>query len=118
MSKLSKLVGYFDLRQNVLPKLTTGNERKSMKVVEQILLYLGILIGVFFSDFVMEFEKDVALHFEISVTKFIVSSIITIVIVPLVYEKLDVDPRAPFIVQFGLFVQNGFFWRAIIGAIQ
>jgi len=39
------------------------------------------------------------------------------VIIPVVFEKLSVRPDAPFIVRFGLFVQNGVFWQVIIGSI-
>jgi hypothetical protein len=36
------------------------------------------------------------------------SAAIAFIIVPLVYENLMLNQKAPFIVQFGIFVQNGF----------
>ena len=37
--------------------------------------------------------------------------------IPVVYEKLQLNPGVPFVVQFGLFVQTGVFWHIIIGTI-
>ncbi|MBU7038616.1 MAG: hypothetical protein HXS52_11850 [Theionarchaea archaeon] len=32
-------------------------------------------------------------------------------------EKLNLNPDAPFIVQFAIFVQNGVFWHMLIDSI-
>jgi hypothetical protein len=37
--------------------------------------------------------------------------------IPVVYEKLTLNPHAPFIVQFAIFVQNGVFWHMLIDSI-
>jgi hypothetical protein len=53
----------------------------------------------------------------ITAGEIILSAVIALVIIPLVYEKLNLNPGAPFIVQFGLFVQNGVFWHVLIDSI-
>jgi hypothetical protein len=53
----------------------------------------------------------------ITLGEVILSAVIAFIIVPLVYEKLMLNPKAPFIVQFGLFVQNGVFWHILVDSI-
>jgi hypothetical protein len=53
----------------------------------------------------------------ISIPKVILSAAVAFVIIPVVYEKLNLNPDAPFIVQFAIFVQNGVFWHMLIDSI-
>lgn len=83
----------------------------------QILMYVGIVIGVLFSSFVSQFREGASLEIKFTLSKIIISSIIALAIIPKVYEKLNLNPRVPFIVQLGIFVQNGVFWHTLIKAI-
>jgi hypothetical protein len=104
------------------------NEKKPVKIISdtpnvlsplrQILMYLGIFIGVLFSSWVDQFKHGGDVNIKFTVGRIIISSIIALVIVPIAYEKLNVSPRAPFIVQFGIFVQNGIFWQVLIKAVS
>jgi len=92
--------------------------RKSvMSLVHQLLMYLGTFLGVLLSTAVNHFIN--AESFELTVTfgEVVVSAAIALVIIPLVYEKLMLNPKAPLIVQFGIFVQNGVFWHVLIESI-
>jgi hypothetical protein len=87
-----------------------------LSVTRQLLMYLGTFLGVLVSTAVAHSRSG---HFDVAITlgKVAVSAVIALVIIPLVYEKLMLNPKAPFIVQFGLFVQNGVFWHVLIDSI-
>jgi hypothetical protein len=87
-----------------------------LTVLRQVLMYLGAFVGVLLSSAIMQFrsgQTDPA----ISIPKVILSAVVAFVIIPVVYEKLNLNPDAPFIVQFAVFVQNGVFWHMLIDSI-
>jgi hypothetical protein len=90
--------------------------RVFLSVTRQLLMYLGTFIGVLLSTAVTHFRTG-NIDLTITVGEVLVSAVIALVIIPLVYEKLNLNPKAPFIVQFGLFVQNGVFWHVLIDSI-
>jgi hypothetical protein len=92
------------------------NEESNISVTRQLLMYTGVFIGVLLSTAVAHFGSG-STDPTITAGEIILSAVIALVIVPLVYEKLDLNPKAPFIVQFGLFVQNGVFWHVLIDSI-
>jgi hypothetical protein len=87
-----------------------------LTVLRQVLMYFGAFVGVLLSSAIMQFrsgQTDPA----ISIPEVILSAAIAFVIIPVVYEKLNLNPDAPFIVQFAIFVQNGVFWHILIDSI-
>jgi hypothetical protein len=93
-----------------------NEDRVFLSVTRQLLMYLGTFIGVLLSTAVTHFRTG-STDLTITVGEVLVSAVIALVIIPLVYEKLNLNPGAPFIVQFGLFVQNGVFWHVLIDSI-
>lgn len=93
------------------------NRVRRMPFWEQLTLYLGTVIGVAFSSAVTEFQNGKATNSTISILTIVSSAIIALVIIPIIFEKLHVDPDAPFLVRFGLFVQQGVFWQVLFGSI-
>jgi hypothetical protein len=87
-----------------------------LTVGTQVLMYLGTFLGVLLSTAVAHFRSG-NVNITITLGEVIASAIIALAIIPLVYEKLSLNPKAPFIVQFGLFVQNGVFWHVLIDSI-
>jgi hypothetical protein len=87
-----------------------------LSLVSQVLMYLGIFIGILLSTAVTHFRSGNA-DITITLGEVVVSAVIALVIIPVVYEKLQLNPEAPFIVQFGLFVQHGVFWHVLIDSI-
>jgi len=85
-------------------------------VAHQLVMYIGTFIGVLLSTAVTHFRSG-TLELTITVGEVALSAVIALVIIPLVYEKLMLNPRAPLIVQFGLFIQNGVFWHVLIDSI-
>jgi hypothetical protein len=87
-----------------------------LSVARQAAMYVGTFIGVLLSTAVTQFQAgNTDLTF--TVYEVVLSAVVAFVIIPVVYEKLQLDPGVPFVVQVGLFVQNGVFWHIIIGTI-
>lgn len=100
-----------------------SNKQIILSAAKQIILYLGLVIGIFFSDVVLKFSAVDGNTFELetlfstaSLGKMTISFVLALIIMPQVYEKLTVNPNSPFFCQFGLFVQNGVFWSVTINA--
>jgi cytochrome c oxidase assembly factor CtaG len=124
---------YFDLNERVQkglknnggvvlekdPGLTDLSRKSEIPVLSfphQLLMYLGTFLGIVFSTAISQFRSG-SVHVELPIGEIILSAVIAVVIIPLVYEKLMLNPRAPLIVQFGIFVQNGVFWHVLIDSI-
>jgi hypothetical protein len=87
-----------------------------LTVLRQVLMYFGAFVGVLLSSAIMQFRSEAA-DPAISIPEVILSAVVAFVIIPVVYEKLNLNPDAPFIVQFAIFVQNGVFWHMLIDSI-
>lgn len=85
--------------------------------IRQIFMYIGIFLGVLLSTALSQFEKVGYFSMTINVGTLIISALLALFLIPYVYEKLSLNPAAPFIVQFGIFVQNGVFWHVIVNSI-
>ena len=107
---LSENVGIYDIKDNVIVN--------HIPLWEQILMYVGTVIGVFFSSMVMQFNSSkIEILDYFNLTSLILSAIIALAIIPIVFEKLNVKANAPLLVRFGLFVQHGVFWQVTFNFI-
>jgi len=121
------VLDYFDLNNKVqkdpvqatktLSIESLSKERDKFSIQRQLLMYFGLLVGVVFSTAVNQFKKGEVANLNIDPATIIISSIIALILVPMVYKNLRIDSKAPFIVQFGLFVQNGVFWNVIVDSL-
>jgi len=93
-----------------------NNEAPTISAARQLLMYIGTFLGVLLSTAVTHFQSG-NVDLAITVGEVALSAVIALVIIPLVYEKLMLNPRAPLIVQFGIFVQNGVFWHVLIDSV-
>ncbi len=80
---------------------------------EQIIMYLGIAVGVFFSDLINQYNSGHAIVIKVTSGTIVLSLIVALVVIPYVYDRLKVNAQGPGIVRFGLFVQNGVFWNVL-----
>lgn len=99
------------LRTHVLSScwlVLTQKEEGQWSIAEQFLMYCGVLLGVYCSGVIrgQDFRPTLFL-----------ASVTALLIVPVTFEKLNVNPNAPLLVRFGLFVQNGVFWDVMLQAI-
>jgi hypothetical protein len=99
-----------------LPNEPKEPELPHISILRQLLMYLGAFLGVLLSSAIMQFRSG-SIDPTISIPKVILSAAVAFVIIPVVYEKLNLNPDAPFIVQFAIFVQNGVFWHMLIDSI-
>lgn len=108
------MFSYFDLNKHVSKNI---EKQEDLNTGQQILMYFGVFIGVFFSSVVNEFKKGEVINLRVDAPTLIVSAIVALVIIPVAYEKLKLNAKVPFIVRFGLFVQNGVFWQVIFNSL-
>ncbi len=97
--------------QNVFTSLWmafTQRQEGQLSFADQLLMYLGVLLGVYFSSVIRDQSSKPTL---------ILAAFIAFSIVPIAFEKLSINPKAPLLVRFGLFVQNGVFWDVMFQAI-
>jgi len=92
-------------------------EERKMPLWEQILLYLGTVVGVIFSSAASQLARGDQPTLSLSVATILTSAVIGLVIIPLVYEKLKVKAESPLLVRVGLFVQSGVFWHVVCSAV-
>ena len=121
---------YFDLNERVqkglknngvlekTPMTDSSEDPKppALSLPHQLLMYVGTFLGIVFSTAICQFRSG-SITLEFPIGEIMLSAVIAVVIIPLVYEKLMLNPRAPLIVQFGIFVQNGVFWHVLIDSI-
>lgn len=119
MSGKKSMLDYFDLDS----RARTAQERAAaavspaqLSIIRQVVMYIGVLIGILFSTAVSQFQSLEDITALMTTSKVLVSAVLALMVVPQVYEKLN--PDSPFIVQFGLFVQNGVFWSVAVDLIR
>jgi len=111
------------IRTEAEAEITKEEEKRQMapsvklSPLKQIFMYLGILLGVLFSSAVNQFAKENSISITINIGILLISAIIAFMLIPIVYEKLKLNPEAPLLVQFGIFIQNGVFWHVIFNSI-
>ena len=125
---MSRLFQYFDLNRRVRFQTDVqavrgivrggGSPEPPFGPGRQIAMYFGTVIGVIFSSAVDQFRNGQGLHWGINAGVAAVSFLIALILMPQVYDKLKLSPSAPFIVQMGLFVQQGVFWQVLLQAAQ
>lgn len=90
---------------------------RGLSLLSQLLIYLGVLVGVVFSSSVDKFKGGAPISLTITYSVFLIAAVVAFAIFPQVYEKLRLTPDVPLLVQFGLSVQNGIFWHVLFTAI-
>jgi hypothetical protein len=104
------------LDKNPMTDLSNNTKSPMLSLPHQLLMYIGTFLGIVFSTVICQFRSG-SVNLKFPISEIILSAVIAVVIIPLVYEKLMLNPRAPLIVQFGIFVQNGVFWHVLIDSI-
>lgn len=83
---------------------------------QQLLCYLGVVVGVVGSQAVNQYSAGKAIS-GVSVGEILVALVVGLVLLPIAYEKLRVDPTLPLLFQVGLFAQQGVFWQTLLIAL-
>ena len=126
------LLNYFDLNKRIgrgpgafgilhykgpVAPTPPGPESPGLSAWEQMVMYLGTVVGVFFSSAVSQSKNGAFSGFNFTLSIVVLSAIIGLFIIPVIYEKLSIKPNTPFIVRLGLFVQHGVFWHVLFDSI-
>ncbi|MBN1585384.1 hypothetical protein JW899_03390 [Candidatus Uhrbacteria bacterium] len=93
-------------------------EKPAMPLWEQIVLYVGTVIGVLFSSAIMKFNVEETVDLRFSVATLAVAAVIALLVTPSAFEKLKVSPDSPFLSRLSLFAQHGVFWQVVIEALR
>jgi len=80
-------------------------------------LYLGLFVGVLFSSMIHHYGGGKRLSLRVNAATALTAAVITAMTIPLAYQNLQPSLDAPFIVQFGVFVQSGVFWHSILTSV-
>jgi hypothetical protein len=87
-----------------------------MTLVEQIVMYLGVLVGVLFQPVLTRYRTLGTIDFTLPWGLLVVSLLIAVVVAPYVYEKVGVRRDTPGLIRFGLFAQQGLLWQVLLDA--
>lgn len=87
-----------------------------MTKTEQILMYLGVVVGVLFQPVLGQYRAGGIISFSLPWALVIVALLIALVVTPNVYEKVGVRRDSPGLVRFGLFAQQGLMWQVLLDA--
>jgi hypothetical protein len=113
----------FSVQRAKLEGVETASEsptsEKGLSFWDQIWMYVGTVVGVLLSFLLRKMDSGETPELSAFLTWFhvVFSAGVGLVIIPYAYRRIDADPTTPFIVRFGLFVQNGAFWQVIMGLI-
>jgi len=121
-AKVKIATSSIDTQSTPIPELVNGNNvtetKESNSIWQQLIMYLGIFIGVLLSSYVFAMKDGKGItEIKFGWVSILISLVISLILIPKVYEKLEVKPKTPFIVKLGLFVQQGVFWQVLLGAI-
>ncbi|MBF0464271.1 MAG: hypothetical protein HQK88_05170 [Nitrospirae bacterium] len=98
-------------------KKSKKNVKTDLTWWEQVFMYVGVVIGIIFSKSLNVYSNSGILSLDIGIQAFLVYSVIALVTIPIIYEKLSIKANTPFIVRFGLFVQYGVFGELILNSV-
>jgi hypothetical protein len=116
-SKLVKDTSDVVLEKNASIPKGSPFDTMGLSPIRQVVMYMGVFIGVFFSAAVDQFRRGEPVTIELTIGKLIMSAFVALIVIPLVYGKLGLSPGRPFLVQFALFFQNGVFFNVILNTI-
>lgn len=114
-----------DLAAPPLPFAASRSEQELAKaqasialipIWQQVIFYLGTVVGVLFSSSIMQFQAGRAVTTSFTLITIFLSAVIALILMPVTYEQA-IKPDSPFIVQLGLFVQAGVFWSVVFTTI-
>lgn len=128
---MESILAYFDLNERAYYGQTTSQTNGDAGVVrgtrgektdpqlafwQQLLCYLGVVVGVIGSQAVNQYSAGKAIT-GVSVGEILVAFVVGLVLMPIAYEKLRIDPTLPLLFQVGLFAQQGVFWQTLLIAL-
>ena len=110
------VLGWFDLNESVSgigPAASGG-----MPPVQQVLLYLVVVLGVVLSEAVAMARAGGPVRVELSRPWLLVACVIALVVFPAVWHEIGAMDEASLLVQMGMAAQGGVFWGVIMAGAE
>lgn len=95
-----------------------GNPAKPLTFCQQLLIFVGTLIGVILKPAVDTLKAGNTPDLKVAIPTIIVSIVISLIVIALTYRKEGLHTDAPLIVQIGYALQSGLLWQTLISIPQ
>ncbi len=113
---MESLLGWFDLGGSGAPLAPAGGAE--MPLLQQLLLYLVVVLGVLLSEAVAMARRGSHVAIELSPPWVAVACVIALVVFPAVWHEIGSMAEASLLVQMGLAAQGGVFWGVILAGAE
>jgi hypothetical protein len=110
------LLGWFDL-SGTGSELTPAGSGE-IPLVQQLLLYLVVVLGVVLSEAVAMARRGGPIRIELNRAWLIVACLIALIVFPAVWRELGAMAEAGPLVQMGMAAQGGVFWGVILAGAE
>lgn len=111
------ILGWFDLNEPVRgvgPAAASGG----IPLVQQVLLYLVVVLGVVLSEAVAMARSGAPIRIELSRPWLLVACVVALVVFPAVWHEIGAMEGASLLVQMGMAAQGGVFWGVIMAGAE
>ncbi len=110
------LLGWFDLNASGSDFAPAGAGQVSL--VQQVLLYLVVVLGVVLSEAVAMARTGGPVRIELSRPWLIVACVVALVVFPAVWHQIDALADTSLLVQMGMAAQGGVFWGVVMAGAE
>lgn len=86
--------------------------------VQQVLLYLVVVLGVVLSEAVAMARSGTPIRIELSRPWLLVACVVALVVFPAVWHEIGAMEGASLLVQMGMAAQGGVFWGVIMAGAE
>lgn len=113
---MDAVLGWFDLNGSTAPIGPAGGT--DMSLVQQLLLYGLVVVGVLLSEAVAMARRGGPVRVELSPPWVALACVIALVVFPAVWRDVGSVADASLLVQMGLAVQGGVFWGVLMAGAE
>jgi hypothetical protein len=113
---METIVGWFDLGATGSGITVAGEP--DMPLLQQLLLYGIVVLGVLFSEIVAMARRGGPLRLQLDPVWVATACIIALVVFPAVWRDLEVSAQSSPLAQAGLAAQGGVFWGVLMAGAE
>lgn len=110
------LLGWFDLDGR--PADVAGALGEGIGVLEQVLLYGVVVLGVLLSESIAMARRGRPVTLDLRWPWVATASLIALIVFPVIWRSIGSMPEAGLIVQMGLAAQGGAFWGVLMAGVE
>ena len=110
------VLGWFDLSGPGAPIGPASSD--GVPAVQQVLLYLVVVLGVVLSEAVAMARAGSPIRIELSRAWVVVACVIALVVFPAVWHEIGSMADASLLVQMGMAAQGGVFWGVLFAGAE